>query len=507
MNIKQLCILSLGILCLVSSCRTTRMPQQAMPPKAPKREFRGVWIQTVFQPEYAQMSVPELKKDFVRKLDYLQACGINALIFQVRPEADAFYPSELEPWSRFYTGTQGQAPEGDFDLMAFLIRACHRRNMEFHAWLNPFRAGTSGSDHLAASHVYFRHPEWFVTYNRQLLFDPGQPGSRAFICRVVRDIVSRYDVDAIHMDDYFYPYPAAGMPFPDDRSFRTYGLAKGYTEAQRADWRRENVNQLIRELKRTILLTKPWVRLGISPFGIYRNKKSTPDGSGSRTNGLQNYDDLYADILRWVREGWIDYNMPQIYWEIGHPAADYMTLINWWNRNANNRPLYIGQDVSRTMKAGQLTCKMQHERALPQVDGHCFWPANELLWNNGGAADSLRQHYHRYPALIPAYTHLHDRAPHPVKRLKAEWTAQGYRLHWQARQSATNPELARYFVVYRFEPDEPDDLSDPSKIVALTQETGYLLPYEDGRRTYRYVVTAVDRFHNESKGKSKKVKL
>lgn len=381
--------------------------------------------------------------------------------------------------------------------------------MEFHAWLNPYRASTGGYTRFADSHIYNKHPEWFVTYNKQILFDPGLPESRQFICRVVRDIVSRYDVDAIHMDDYFYPYPVAGMPFPDDNSFQKYGLNKGYKASQRADWRRENVNKLIREIKRTILLSKPWVRFGISPFGIYRNKKSTPDGSGSNTNGLQNYDDLYADVTRWVKEGWIDYNIPQIYWEIGHPAADYITLIQWWNKNATREGthLYIGQNVARTMKADQLTRKMLYERSLSKVKGNCFWPANEILWNNKGVADSLKQNYHRYPALIPAYTHLHNRAPQEVKKLKAEWTAQGYMLHWQAEQSKTNPELASYFVIYRFENKESVNLDDPSKIVAVTRETNYLLPYDDGKRKYRYVVTAVDRFHNENQGKSKKVKL
>ena len=310
------------------------------------------------------------------------------------------------------------------------------------------------------------------------------------------------------MDDYFYPYPVGGMPFPDDQSFRKYGRAQGFTEAQRGDWRRENVNKLVKEIKQTILRTKPWVRFGISPFGIYRNKKSTPDGSGSDTHGLQNYDDLYADVLKWVREGWIDYNIPQIYWEIGHSAADYITLIKWWNQHAEGGHLYIGQDVARTMKAQQLTRKMKYERALSHVEGNCFWPANEILWNNGGVADSLLQHYHRHPALIPAYTHLHDRAPKEVKKLKAEWTPEGYILHWQAEQDPTNPELANYFVIYRFEPGEQVDLRDPAHIVAITRNRFYALPYEKGRIKYRYVVTAVDRFHNESqKGTSKRVKL
>lgn len=504
--LRLLTLLLAGVLGACSTIQKT--PQQTNTGRTAKREFRGAWIQTAFQGEYKEMTPAQMRRSFIKKLNFLQACGINAIIFQVRPEADAFYKSDIEPWSRFYTGVQGKAPAGNFDPMAFLIEECHKRNMEFHAWLNPYRISTAGNTRFADSHIYHRHPEWFVTYNKQILFDPGLPDSRKFICKVVKDIVTRYDVDAIHMDDYFYPYPAAGMPFPDDRSFYKYGLRKGYTEAQRADWRRENVNKLIQEIKRTILLTKPWVRFGISPFGIYRNKKSTPDGSGSQTNGLQNYDDLYADVTHWVKQGWIDYNIPQIYWEIGHPAADYITLIKWWNKQAGNRHLYIGQDVARTMKVDQLTRKMRYERALSQIDGNCFWPANEILWNNQGVADSLKHHYHRYPALIPAYTFMHDRAPKEVSGLKTQWTERGFELRWKAQQSPTNPELANYFVIYRFENKEPINLNDPAKIVATTRNCYYLLPYDKGQRKYRYVVTAVDRFHNESvKGKNKKVKL
>lgn len=507
MNIKDLRLLLILMLFGITSCKTIQKVPQQERGKESKREFRGAWIQTVFQGEYKDMTPARMKKDFIRKLDYLQDCGINAIVFQVRPEADAFYKSDIEPWSRFLTGQQGVAPAGNFDPMAFLIEECHKRNMEFHAWLNPYRACTASSSQLADSHIYHQHPEWFVNYNKQILFDPGLPESRQFIYKVVRDIVTRYDVDAIHMDDYFYPYPVAGAPFPDDKSFRKYGLAKGYTEATRGDWRRENVNVLVKNLKRTIMLAKPWVRFGISPFGIYRNKKSTLDGSGSNTNGLQNYDDLYADILYWVKQGWIDYNVPQIYWEIGHSAADYITLIKWWDKNANGGHLYIGQSVERTMKANELTRKMRYERTLPNVKGNCFWPANEILWNNKGVADSLKRNYHRYPALIPAYSHMHKNTPKEVKKIKAEWTQQGYLLNWQAEQSLTNPELASYFVIYRFKDKEPIDTGNPAKIVAITRETSYLLPYKTGKQKYQYVITAVDRFHNENQGKHKKVKL
>lgn len=494
----------------ITSCSTIRRPATTQVPaeREAKHEFRGAWIQTVHQPEYAKMSVNEMKRDFIKKLDFLQQCGINAIIFQVRPEADAFYKSDIEPYSRFFTGVQGRAPENNFDPMAFLIKECRKRNMEFHAWLNPYRVSTSGNTTLADSHIYFEHPEWFVTYNKMILFDPGLPESRSFICKVVRDIVMRYDVDAIHMDDYFYPYPVAGLAFPDENSFRKYGISKGYKPSQRDDWRRENVNILVKEIKRTILNSKPWVRFGISPFGIYRNKKSTTDGSGSNTNGLQNYDDLYADITKWVKMGWIDYNIPQIYWEIGHNAADYVTLAKWWNANANGGHLYIGQSVERTMKANELTRKMHYERNLPNVSGNCFWPANEILWNNNGVADSLKRNYHRYPALIPAYTHLHNHSPKEVRKLKTEWSADGYKLSWKSEQDEFNPETARYFVIYRFRQGEKHDLSNPARIVAITPDQEYVLPYKKGEKEYVYIVTTVDRFHNEStKGKKKKIKL
>ena len=500
-------VLLLAFLLVLAGCgvRKPAIPHTIGTSSTPKREFRGAWIQTIFQGEYQEMNIAELQESFISKLNFLQSCGINAILFQVRPEADAFYRSEIEPWSRFYTGKQGRAPEGDFDVMAFLIEECHARNMEFHAWLNPYRASTSGTSTLASSHVYHQHPEWFVTYNKQLLFDPGVPDCREYICKVVKDIVKRYDVDAIHMDDYFYPYPVAGQPFPDDISFAHFG--KGLSQAELDDWRRDNVNTLIAQLSKDIRHTKPWVRFGISPFGIYRNQKSTPDGSGSLTNGLQNYDDLYADVLLWTKKGWIDYLMPQVYWECGHPAADYHTLMDWWDKHTKGAHLYIGQDVARTMKAGQLAEKMQHQRMLPVNLGNCFWPANELLWNNKGVADSLRLLYHRAPALIPAYTQRYSKAPKAVKDLATEWHRGEYILHWDAKQNPDKPKWASYFVVYRFDENEAIDLNNPQKIVAITRNIYLPLPYEKGEQTYKYVVTPVNRYHNEGKPSVEIVKL
>ncbi|MDR2683692.1 MAG: family 10 glycosylhydrolase, partial [Dysgonamonadaceae bacterium] len=318
------------------------------------------------------------------------------------------------------------------------------------------------------------------------------------------------------MDDYFYPYPVAGENFPDESSFFKYAASQGFKPEQRDDWRRNNVNTLIREIKRTITKTKSWVRFGISPFGIYRNKRSSPDGSGSETKGLQNYDNLYADVKLWVEKEWIDYTIPQLYWEIGHKAADYETLIKWWSRNNYGAHLYIGQSVSRTMDAAdlhdstknQLTRKMSMERELPAVYGNCFWSGYELVRNRGGVADSLKKHYHPFPSMIPAYLHLHAKAPKDVKSLKTEWTREGYVLRWKRNGNPAKPKNAQYYVIYRFGENEKINLDDPSGIVAITRENSYLLPYETGEKTCQYVVASVDRFHNESRpGKSIIVKL
>ena len=368
----------------------------------PKREFRAAWIQSV-NGQFRGMPTEKLKQNLIGQLNSLQKAGINAIIFQVRPEADALYASRLEPWSRFLTGVQGKAPEPYWDPMQFMIDECHKRGMEFHAWINPYRTKTTLKSELAHNHVYNIHPEWFVTYGDQLYFDPALPESRRHICMVVSDIVSRYDVDAIHMDDYFYPYPIKGKDFPDDASFARFG--GGFSN--KADWRRSNVNVLIKKLHETIREIKPWVKFGVSPFGIYRNESSDP--LGSKTKGLQNYDDLYADVLLWAREGWIDYNIPQIYWHIGHPVADYETLVKWWAKNTENRPLFIGQSVMNTVQnadpknpsINQLPRKMALQRAYQTIGGSCQWPASAVIENAGKYRDALIAEYHKYPALPP----------------------------------------------------------------------------------------------------------
>lgn len=474
----------------------------------PKREFRAAWIQSV-NGQFRGMPTEKLKQNLIGQLNSLQKAGINAIIFQVRPEADALYASRLEPWSRFLTGVQGKAPEPYWDPMQFMIDECHKRGMEFHAWINPYRTKTTLKSELAPNHVYNIHPEWFVTYGDQLYFDPALPESRRHICMVVSDIVSRYDVDAIHMDDYFYPYPIKGKDFPDDASFARFG--GGFSN--KGDWRRSNVNVLIKKLYETIREIKPWVKFGVSPFGIYRNESSDP--LGSKTKGLQNYDDLYADVLLWAREGWIDYNIPQIYWHIGHPVADYETLVKWWARNTENRPLFIGQSVMNTVQnadpknpsINQLPRKMALQRAYQTIGGSCQWPASAVVENAGKYRDALIAEYHKYPALPPVFDFMDNEAPAKVRKMKPVWTEDGYILFWTAPKYKEEMNRAVQYVVYRFNDKEKVNIDDPSHIVAITRDNFYKLPYEDGKTKYRYVVTALDRLHNESKSVGKKIKL
>ena len=474
----------------------------------PKREFRAAWIQSV-NGQFRGMPTEKLKQNLIGQLNSLQKAGINAIIFQVRPEADALYASRLEPWSRFLTGVQGKAPEPYWDPMQFMIDECHKRGMEFHAWINPYRTKTTLKSELAPNHVYNIHPEWFVTYGDQLYFDPALPESRRHICMVVSDIVSRYDVDAIHMDDYFYPYPIKGKDFPDDASFARFG--GGFSN--KGDWRRSNVNVLIKKLHETIREIKPWVKFGVSPFGIYRNESSDP--LGSKTKGLQNYDDLYADVLLWAREGWIDYNIPQIYWHIGHPVADYETLVKWWARNTENRPLFIGQSVMNTVQnadpknpsINQLPRKMALQRAYQTIGGSCQWPASAVVENAGKYRDALIAEYHKYPALPPVFDFMDNEAPAKVRKMKPVWTEDGYILFWTAPKYKEEMNRAVQYVVYRFNDKEKVNIDDPSHIVAITRDNFYKLPYEDGKTKYRYVETALDRLHNESKSVGKKIKL
>lgn len=465
----------------------------------PKREFRGAWIQCV-NGQFKGIGTATMQRTLTHQLDELQKDGCNVIIFQVRPECDALYESELEPWSYYLTGQQGKAPQPYWDPLAWMIEQSHKRGMELHAWINPYRAKTKSPHSNAANHVVSQHPERCFQYDGLTLLNPALKENRDYICDVVRDILQRYDVDGLHIDDYFYPYPVAGCTIPDDADYR----AHSYEIADRDDWRRHNVNLFMEQLCQTIRATKPWVKFGVSPFGIYRNKKSDPNGSN--TNGLQNYDQLYADVLLWTNKGWVDYCVPQLYWEIGNKAADYDELIHWWSKHCQNTTLVIGEDVERTAKFNQQARKMFLHAELPNVKGTVLWYAKAVVDNVGNYGTQLRSLYWRYPALQPVMQHIDHKAPKKPRKVKVLDVEGKKVLFWTAPKGSGWKDEATSYAVYRFGQNERVSVDDPSKMVAITRDTHYELPSAEDGNSYVYAVTALDRMQNESSYKKVKVR-
>ena len=476
----------------------------------PKREFRGAWIQCV-NGQFQGLSREAMQQKLLTQLDALQRINTNVIMFQVRAEGDALYPSTLEPWSRYLSGTQGLPPNPYWDPLQWMVEQCHNRGMEIHAWINPYRAKTKGTTEFSVRHPYSLHPERFFKYGDLLIFNPALQENRDWICRVVHDILNRYDVDGIHMDDYFYPYPQAGTPIPDEAEYQKSG--SGFANV--ADWRRDNVNKLIKELHDTVRAVKPWVKFGVSPFGIYHNYKEGDSIPGSRTRGSENYNMLYADVLKWVNEGWVDYNVPQLYWNIGFKIADYAELVHFWAKYAGNRPIVVGQDLTRSMNGrgikdttqSQLPEKWDLQRSTPGVVGSCLWYSAVVADNLGGCTDYLAQTYHKYPALQPKMPFIDKKDPKKVKGLKVMRMPDGPNLIWIPRTEKNLMDQATRYVVYRFAQGEKENLEDASHIWKITNQTCVKLPNKDGNAKFIYCVTALDRVQNESKAKKVKVKL
>ena len=371
-----------------------------------KPEFRAVWVATVSNidwPTAPTISSDIQKAEFIKLLDMHKANGMNAIIVQIRPASDAFYPSQYEPWSQWLTGVQGRPPFPYYDPLDFMITETHKRGMEFHAWMNPYRAvfNINGSS-IAPTHITRIHPEWFLTYGDKKYFDPGNKEAQQFVNAVVKDVVKRYPVDAIHFDDYFYPYRIAGKEFPDNTSYLKYS-----GPLSRDDWRRSNTDSIIKLLYTTIKETNPKCQFGISPFGVWRNADKDVNGSNT-TAGQTNYDDLYADIVLWLKKGWIDYVTPQLYWEFGHKAAPFDVLVDWWNKNTYGKNCYIGLGIYRAgsneawRDKTQLPRQIQKIRNAPNLNGIVFFSSKTFEKNPNGWNDSLRLNYFKIPAPVPA---------------------------------------------------------------------------------------------------------
>lgn len=439
-----------------------------------KYEFRGVWVATVDNidwPSSKYISSDSQKAEFIKLLDLHKRNGMNAIIGQVRPATDAFYPSQYEPWSEWLTGTQGKPPIPYYDPLQFMITETHKRGMEFHAWLNPYRAEFKiGAAPVSQTHITRLHPDWFLEYGDKRYFDPGNKDVQHFVTAVVTDIVSRYDVDAIHFDDYFYPYRIAGKEFGDDSSFAKYG--NGMT---RDDWRRSNVDSIILMLSKAIKKENKYCKFGISPFGVWRNNDKDSSGSNTRA-GQTNYDDLYADILLWLKMKWIDYVAPQLYWEFSHKQVGFGTLIDWWARHAYGRHLYIGQGIYRALEArsdawrnpGELPSQINKLREYPQVQGSIYFSSKTFFKNPNGWNDSLQNHYYRYPALIPPMPWIDTIKPSPpvlsndFSKSNIFQLSIDLDLGSQPQQGTVNK-----YVIYHFPGLSEMNVSDPKNIAAI----------------------------------------
>ena len=478
-------------------------------PFPPTREFRAVWIATVDNidwPSKKGLPTADQQREIVAMFDQQQQMGLNAVVVQIRSAADAFYAKSSEPWSEWLTGQQGLPPEPFYDPLEFMIEQAHQRGLEFHAWFNLDRATFSKTASVAPTNIVFRKPEWMLDYGGRKLFNLGVPAVRSYIAGIVANVVREYDVDGIHFDDYFYPYAEAGQTLRDDVTYQA-----NYNGMIKADWRRDNVTKLVVELRDSIRANKPWVKFGISPFGIWKNQSNDPEGS--LTNGGQAYYDNYADTRKWVRDGLLDYIVPQVYFSSEFGRAPYKTLVEWWTRNSGRVHLYVGQGAYRVGRgserdpgwgrATEFPSQMRYNRQQKAVLGSVFFSAKSLKTNLLSIRDSLQTNFYRHPALVPTMPWLDSIPPLPPRDLKAAMTPEGVELFWQQSPQASDGDGASSYVVYRFEGRRPHLLlNDPRFIVARCfgeSSTRFMDKNVDSKKKYVYVVTAVDRLHNESR--------
>nr|WP_299340958.1 family 10 glycosylhydrolase [Allomuricauda sp.] len=353
---------------------------------SPEQEFRGVWIATVVNIDWPKNGMDDSnkkKKDFIKILDFYKRLNFNAAIVQMRTAGDAFYPTELAPWSKYLSGEEGEPPQGFKDPLEWMIAETHKRDMEFHAWLNPYRA-TFDLDTLALdkSHDFYKHPKWMVKYGKKYYYNPGLPEVQEKFAQIVQEIVSNYQVDAIHFDDYFYPYKIKDETFADSITFQTYGLPDQNLE----DWRRSNVDSLVKKVHQTIKSSKPWVQFGISPFGVWKNKSKDPRGSDTQA-GQTTYEDLYADPLLWAEKGWLDYLAPQAYWSMDYPVASHRKITHWWADTIQSINLYMGNGPYKIKnnadkawnRNNEIPKQLTFARSVENVDGNVFFSAKSLM--------------------------------------------------------------------------------------------------------------------------------
>lgn len=498
------CALPLGLglaLLLLAGCATTRRGLND-PPPAP-REFRGVWVATVSNidwPSRPGLAAAQQQAEMNAILDRAQALHLNAVILQVRPAADALYRSELEPWSEYLTGRQGGDP--GYDPLAAWISGAHRRGLELHAWFNPYRARHQhAKSAFDPTHLARTHPDAVKQYGELWWMDPGDAVARQRTLDVIADVVRRYDVDGVHLDDYFYPYPisvprAPGAPvrpedaratvdFPDGPSWQKYRDAGGRLE--RADWRRQNVDQLVEEIHRTVHAIKPWVLFGISPFGLGR-----PDLRPAGIEGFSQYDQLYANVELWVGKGWLDYLTPQLYWPRDRRPQAFAVLLDYWAaQNTARRHLWPGlfasaiDDSPKSWTAEEIVQQIHLARTRPAAGGHVLFSMVALLQDRRGLAGKLRAENYPEAALVPPTPWLDDRPPaRPALRRQPDGRL--LIVPGSGEPAARYAVWRRYGSQWRFSVQSADD-----PVVALAPDPAL-------GAVAAVVVSAVDRRGNES---------
>jgi uncharacterized lipoprotein YddW (UPF0748 family) len=476
-----------------------------------RRALRGAWIATVANidwPSRPGLPVAVQKQEFRHLLDQAVSLGLNAVFVQVRPAADAFYPSHYAPWSAYLSGVQGGDP--GYDPLAFMIAEAHRRNLEFYAWFNPYRVSLHENlTALAPTSPARQHPDWVVRYGGRLYFNPGLPAVRRLLVDSIMEVVQRYAIDGVHLDDYFYPYPVRGKDFPDRATYLRYRAGR---DQSLADWRRANINALISTLMQKIHGARRSLKFGVSPFGVWRNR--TSDARGSATSAaVDDYDSLYADVRTWIRHNWLDYVAPQLYWPIGFPAANYAVLVPWWAQvvTGTRVHLYIGQAAYKIGGAGpwsdpaEMLRHLELNRRYPAVRGDIYFSLKDLLRNPLGFGTRLRRELYRHPALIPLMPWLGGAVPATPSLISAAplGRGSGVRLLWQDGLAARAP---GYYAIYRLNGGPAHSLcalENPRALLATVVHTrGTLQTFVDRTalpgQTYTYYVSALDRLHHES---------
>lgn len=478
-------------------------------PASPKREMRGVWISTHLSLDWPNRTqTPAQQQAALRAiLDHNKATGMNAAFFQVRSQSDAMYPSPYEPWSYYLTNQQGSAPNPLWDPLQFAIGETRARGMEFHAWINPYRAvatvaNESNPAQYASNHVSKTHPDWLLTVGTVKILNPGLPQVRDHVVNVIMDIVSRYDVDGIHFDDYFYPSGA----ILDDAAYNADPRGFPATTAGRADWRRDNIDMLIKRVNDEIRAAKPWVKFGVSPSGIYRSSTDPNIGSPTSAGASQHYSAMFADTRKWIREGWVDYLAPQVYWYIGQAGSDYGLLVPWWNDNAYERHMYIGLADYKMNTAGwtdpqQINRQIALNRASANVGGqihfrHAFLQADPL-----GYRTSLKNATYARPALLPLMAWKDAATPGAPGQLMASvGENDAVQLAWgPAPESNDEFEKTRSYAIYR-SAQRDIDVDAPGVLLAVSDgASGAFIDAGVAPGQYHYyAVTAVNRLGAES---------